>query len=238
MQPKYLNLGYFQPKTLLGKDYQILGSFPAMRAVNKKAFGARVLRKREALNMSQGVLAIRVGMKQQGIANIEKGIVARPRLLRELAQALRTTGEWLLWEDGPDQVATEPASIVQVPLISSITAGRLVDRQSQIPVEEVPLLAFADLGSGDFFALRVEGDSMDRLVPDGSIIVVNRADRTLVPDKAYVFMRRGETTFKLWRPDPPHLAPHSWNGSHKPIFIKGKRDLEVIGRVRRAVLDL
>jgi SOS-response transcriptional repressor LexA len=238
MQQKYLILGIRQPITLLGMGYKILGSLPAMKAVNKKAFGARVTQKREALGISQTILAVRVGMKQQGIANIESGLVARPRMLGELAQALNTTGEWLLWEDGPAHVAPKPPSIAQVPLISSVTAGRLVDRQSQIPVEDVPLLAFADLGSGDFFALRVEGDSMDRLVPDGSIIVVNRADRVLVPDKAYVFMCRGETTFKLWRPDPPQFAPHSWNGSHRPFYIKGKHDVEVIGRVRRAVLDL
>ena len=208
-----------------------------MKAVDQKAFGARVAQKREALGLNQTELGAFVGMAQQSIGNIEKGLVARPRLLRELAQALNTTGEWLLWEEGPDHVAPGSVSIVHVPLISSVTAGRLMDRQSQIPVEDVPLLAFADLGSGDFFALQVEGDSMDRLVPDGSIIVVNRADRTLVPDKAYVFMWRGETTFKRWDPHPPQLAPYSWNGSHKPFYL-GKRDVEVIGRVRRAVVDL
>lgn len=127
---------------------------------------------------------------------------------------------------------------IDVPLLSWVSAGRLADAESQIPVEDVPLLAFADLGRGDFFALRVSGDSMDRISPDGSIIVVNRADRELVPEKPYVFLHRGETTFKLWRANPDHLAPHSWSGANKPIFLKGKKEFEVIGRVRRTVLDL
>lgn len=129
-------------------------------------------------------------------------------------------------------------SFARVPLLDMVSAGKLADPATQIPVEDVPLLAFADLGRGDFFALKVDGDSMDRLSPDGSIIVVNRDDRTLVAEKAYIFAIRGQTTFKLWRPDPPHLAPHSWNGANKPIFVKQDKHLEVIGRVRRTVLDL
>lgn len=130
------------------------------------------------------------------------------------------------------------ATISQVPMLSWVSAGSLADAQTQIPVEDVPLLAFADLGRGDFFALKVVGDSMDRLSPDNSVIVINRDDRLLVPDKPYVFARRGETTYKLWQPDPPHLAPFSTNPSHRPIFVKGKKEFEVIGRVKRTVLDL
>jgi SOS-response transcriptional repressor LexA len=126
----------------------------------------------------------------------------------------------------------------KIPLISWVSAGQLADVQSQIPVEDVPLLAFADLGRGDFFALKVAGDSMDRISPEGSVIVVNRADRQLVADRPYVFSRRGEATYTLWQPNPPHLAPFSWNPANKPIFVKGKRDFTVIGRVRRTVLDL
>jgi SOS-response transcriptional repressor LexA len=125
-----------------------------------------------------------------------------------------------------------------VPVVSWVSAGELADASSQIPIEEVPLLAFADLGPGDFFALKVQGDSMDRVSPEGSIIVVNRADRTLVADRPYVFAIRGEATYKLWAPEPPHLAPFSTNPSHKPIFLKGRKGLEVVGRVKRTVLDL
>lgn len=128
----------------------------------------------------------------------------------------------------------------KVPLIEWVTAGKLAEPRSQIPVEDVPLLAFADLGTGDFFALTVEGTSMDRVSPEGSVIVVNRADKTLVSGGYYVFWSKSEgTTYKRWHGgDPPYLAPYSWDASHGPIFIGKKKDLEVIGRVKRTVLDL
>lgn len=157
---------------------------------------------------------------------------------KKYAKVYRVRWEWLLDNEGSPTAAIE-RDIQSVPLLSWVSAGKLAEPETQIPVEDVPLLAFADLGRGEFFALKVEGDSMDRLSPDGSVIVVNRADRTPVPGKPYVFWHRTEgTTYKLWHTGPDYLAPHSWNGTHQPIFIKRKKDLEVVGRVRRTVLDL
>jgi SOS-response transcriptional repressor LexA len=212
-----------------------------MRQVDKKAFGRRVQELRESLRVSQSELAQTIGMRQQGINNIETGVVARPRLMRELAAALQTTEQWLLWREGPQSLNGHEfeMKLQRVPLLSWVSAGKLNDAESQIPVEDVPLLAFADLGRGEFFALRVEGDSMDRVSPNGSVIVVDRAGRDLVAGKPYVFWHRTEgATYKLWQPDPPRLEPYSWNAANRAIFIKRKGDYDVIGRVRRTVLDL
>lgn len=208
-----------------------------MRHIDKEAFGKRVARRRTAMNnMSAADLASRVGMKQQGIASIEAGIVKRPRFLREIARELRTTEDWLLWEMGPEVVEVEAATaFVHVPLISWVSAGKMA---AALAPGDVPLLAFADLGRGDFFALRVQGDSMDRISPEDSVIVINRADKQLVTGRFYVFARRGEATYKRWHADPDYLAPYSTNPTNEPILVSNKREFEVVGRVRRTVLDL
>jgi DNA-binding transcriptional regulator YdaS (Cro superfamily) len=142
----------------------------------------------------------------------------------------------------PAEIITpKTAKVISVPLLDQVSAGRLKAPSSQIPIEDVPLLAFADLGRGDWFALTVEddADSMDRISPPGSTIVVNKADRTLRSGKCYIFSIDGETTYKMWQDgDPAYLAPYSTNPSHKPIFVKNKRGFDVIGRVKRTVLDL
>jgi SOS-response transcriptional repressor LexA len=157
-----------------------------------------------------------------------------------VAEALRWSVDELIGAP-PKRTDRAAPKIALVPLLDTVTAGKLASPSSQIPVEEVPLLAFADLGRGEFFALRVEGDSMDRISPEGSTIVVNRLDKTLIGGRSYVFAERGQTTFKRWQPGQPgftpYLEPYSTNEAHKPIFFK-KRDLEVIGRVKRTVLDL
>lgn len=75
-----------------------------MREIDKVAFGKRFASRRKKLGLSQAKLAEAVESKQQSIGNIEKGIVERPRNLHELAEALGTTREWLLYNEGPEQV--------------------------------------------------------------------------------------------------------------------------------------
>lgn len=156
-------------------------------------------------------------------------------IAEKFAPELGVSPEELLLPDG--------GAVQRVPLLDKVQAGRLTASASQIPVEDVPLLAFADLGRGEFFALRVEGNSMDRISPEGSTIVVDRTDKQLVGGKPYVFsLRGGEATYKLWHPptpaEPAYLEPHSWDNSNKPQFIKRMKDLFVVGRVLRSIIDL
>lgn len=127
--------------------------------------------------------------------------------------------------------------VTMVPLVSWVRAGALEDSTPTSEVGEDRYIPVTDLGRGDFFALRVIGDSMDRFSPEGSTIVVDRADKTLLRDKPYVFADKLEgATYKLWRPGPPPmLAPHSTNPNNQPIFPR--RKIHVIGRVRRTILD-
>jgi len=80
-----------------------------MAGVDKKAVGKRVRDRRKSIGLSQAALAKAVGMQQQGIYNIEAGIVARPRNLLELAAALETTPEWIMRGIGVEVVAPKNA---------------------------------------------------------------------------------------------------------------------------------
>lgn len=174
-------------------------------------------------------MRLRVGFDRSKVQKILKG-------LREVSAEEMLAIEEITGFPAP---AEARAALVPVPLVDWVSAGKLAEPQSQLPVEKVPLLAFADLGKGDFFATRVRGDSMDRLSPEGSIIIVDRNDKQLIGGKCYIFSIKGETTFKMYQADdPPYLAPYSTNPLNKPIFPKRKNDLEIVGRVKRTVLDL
>lgn len=150
-----------------------------------------------------------------------------------------TADEFLAIETVSGLAIPSPNVAHKIPLIDWVSASRFAEPTSQLPIEESHKLAFADLGPGQFFALMVAGNSMDRVSPEGSVIVVNRTDRDLIAGRFYVFSLRGETTFKRWQSGPPgYLEPYSTDPSHRPIFIHKKRDLEVVGRVKRTLLDL
>lgn len=164
--------------------------------------------------------------------------VDRAAVNKMISDERRVAGDELLAIASITGLPPPGYQVQNVPLLSWISAGRLADTDTQIQPGDVPLLAFTDLGRGDFFALKVHGDSMDRLSPDGSVIVINREDRELVPSKPFVFAVRGEATYKLWRPRPARLAPYSTNPSNEPIFVEDEEALEVVGRVKRTLLDL
>ena len=126
-----------------------------------------------------------------------------------------------------------------IPLIAWVNAGKFADINSQLPARKLKLDIVRDLGPGDYFATKVEGDSMDRISPPGSIIIVDRNDKQLVSGKCFVFAVGGKTTFKMYMAgDPPYLAPHSTNPINPPLFIKRKGDIDIVGRVKRTLLDL
>lgn len=183
---------------------------------------------REKAKLSLEQLAHDVGISVSQLSRIERDErEARIGELQRIATRLnRRVGDFI----------GEPPA-VQIPLISWVSAGRLADPQNEVELSDAPMLGFTDMDPGDWFALRVRGDSMDRVSPEGAIILVDRADRTAVTGKCYVFSVRGEVTYKRWRPRPPRLEPFSTNPSQEPIFPELAK-LTIIGRVRRTVLDL
>lgn len=123
------------------------------------------------------------------------------------------------------------------PLLDQVSAGDLLSPLSQIDASMVPQIHFSGLGDGEFFALTVDGDSMNKQSPSGSIIIVDKSDTQLVTGKSYVFAVNGGHTYKLWKANPKSLVPNSTNKNHSPRMVH-KSEFEIIGRVKRTIFDL
>jgi SOS-response transcriptional repressor LexA len=129
--------------------------------------------------------------------------------------------------------------IVKVPLLDSlVSAGNLSPREAARPEDVKRYLAASDLPPGDWLALTVEGDSMDRVSPPGSTIFVNRADTRLTDGGFYVVTLESDdgTTYKRYRQHPDLFAPYSTNLDHTPILLDVP--YRVVGRVYRTMLDV
>lgn len=145
----------------------------------------------------------------------------------------RSAGWYLFGEDG------EAPDIRKVPLVSPVSASRLKRREGVTPAEIERYVHVDNLESGDWIALTVDGDSMNRVALDGAIIIVNRADDGLVDGKFYVFRtEEGETTFKMFKASPMRLQPFSTNLDHMSIPVLDDGNLYVFGRVRRVIQDV
>lgn len=204
--------------------------------------GSRIEERRLELGLGQPEVVRRlkrlgVDIHQTAIDKIEKRDTERPRYLKELAIVLNTTEEWLLTARGPrERPAEPPPPAVEVPIVTWVSAGKLT------PIDPSnDMIGTIRVGAldprGDWIALEVEGDSMDRISPPSSIILVDRRDKRLVPNACYVIADGdNQVTYKRFRPNPNRFEPVSTNPAHEPLFYD--HEPAIIGRVKKTILDM
>lgn len=160
---------------------------------------------------------------------------------RKFAALFNVSLQWLNYGTGnpdDDDIPAETA-FVHAPLISWVSAGALLQPDTVTHFDDEPMVYAPDLDpSGDWVALRVDGDSMNRISPHDSIIFVNRNDKRLVPNACYVIGDgNGGATYKRFRP-PNRWEPVSTNEEHKPFVLPVGVEPDIIGRVRKTILSM
>lgn len=182
---------------------------------------SRLREARRRVGLSQDELGAKAGVHFTTIAKIERG---ERRLsgvtLHRIATALSVSPMELL-NERPDSIPVRMAPIVGV-----IAAGNWREAVSEAE-DFVPTPA----GGVNAFGLRPDGDSMNKVVPPGGIIIVDPDQKDLQDGRLYAMMNGdGETTFKRFCADPPRLEPVSTNPAHQAIAL-GREPITVIGRV-------
>jgi repressor LexA len=185
----------------------------------------RLVRRSKLLTMEQ--LAAKIGeirgqpVHLTTIAKIERSQrQLSGEMLSAIAQALDVPPEVLV-ENVPMSIAVR-----MVPLIGRIAAGKWREAIMH-PDGYIP----APVRSGNAFALRPDGDSMNLVVGEDAVIIVDPDQPDLHDGRLYAVMNsEGETTFKRFRGDPPRLEPVSNNPVHQVMQI-GREPFTVLGRV-------
>lgn len=173
------------------------------------------------------------GWKYETYIQHEQGTRGLSRAAGRYAKAFRVSEGWLTTGEGVGPSGSNGS--VVVPLLSWISAGAMM--RDDVADEALGTINLADLPDGDWIALVVRGDSMDRISPPESKIFVDRRDKQLVPNALYVISDdEGNATYKRYRPGPPmRFEPVSTNPANEPIFPE--REPLIVGRVKRSVLD-
>lgn len=169
------------------------------------------------------------GLTPDAIRNVLRNKSQNPRrdTLAGIARGLDWTLEDLLvlgYADGSRR--NDPAT--GIPLISWAVAGELTETNPLYPSAQAEDFIVITPNTQKLIALRIQGDSMNRVAPNESIIIVDLSDRSLKPGGYYVFKYHGHTMFKQFRTKPSRLEDDS-TSSYTTIFYADT--IEVIGRV-------
>jgi SOS-response transcriptional repressor LexA len=163
-------------------------------------------------------LAAAVGMNENYLT---KSLGGARRFQVDEMDAIRS----ILADRDADEAGGDP--IRSIPLLGDVPAGRFDWREQQtgrqVAVDrETPRRAYA---------LKVKGDSMDLVAPEGTTLIIDPDDVELWPGRKYIVRTQdGRTTFKEFQPDPARLVPCSSNDEHRDILL-GSEPIDILGRV-------
>lgn len=177
------------------------------------------------------------GLHRDAIRNILRVKSKNPRrdTLEGISRGLNWSLEELLELPSYRNVTRMDQAVFDVPLISWVEAGALRETVDPYEIGDAEEYVAVTHKRSTLIALRVHGNSMNRIASEGCIIIVDYDDQMLVSGQFYVIKLDGEATFKRYRSDPARLEPDS-SESFDTVFVNG--EIEVVGRVIQVVNKL
>lgn len=136
----------------------------------------------------------------------------------------------------PSNVSDEFLNIIYAPLISWAQAGGLSDVVNTETVGEFDSEIAVEYKRKTVLALRIVGPSINRVAPDGAIVVIDYSQRNLKPSHFYLVRKDGAATVKRYQNNPDRFEPFSTEPDHPIVFPS--KELHIVGRAIRVVTDL
>lgn len=217
-----------------------------MKSRMNDAMHNRIKQRLESLGMSASAASRKAGLSADFIRDMmRKGSRPGAENLAKLARTLKTSPEYLLEGNEPARTL----DVVGMPVIGVIEAGQFRDITLTNQDEEYPMVNVVQddrFPHARQYALRVSGDSMNEMFPDGSYaICAEFADTGMrLKDGLVLHVERYiagthlvETTLKQVESSNGRrfLAPRSTNPRHKPVEITEDTDLSEL-KVRGLVI--
>ncbi|MBU6500892.1 MAG: transcriptional repressor LexA [Patescibacteria group bacterium] len=120
--------------------------------------------------------------------------------------------------------------LIQIPLLGTIAAGQPIEA-----IEEREAVAISQNKlprSGEFFALRVSGNSMiDENIKDGDIVLVKQQGVAENGQRVVALIDNHEATLKKFYKERGQIRLEPANSAYEPIIIKKDRDIKIQGVV-------
>jgi hypothetical protein len=210
-----------------------------------QAIYGRICERLDQTGLSASAASRLAGLNPDAIRNIQRAVQSgragrvgvSTRTLAALAPVLGTTSAWLLEgkAEAPDDALSDGGS--NLALIDWAHAGALADADTPLGVQRWLGEPFGRWPRG-YFATQVPDNAMNRLAPTGAYIVVDRSARSLVEGLSYFGVLDGAVICRRWFGDPERAEPYSTDPLFRTAFLTPRRPWRIIGRVRRAIIEL
>lgn len=155
----------------------------------------------------------------------------------KMASVLNVNPLWLMGFDVPMNIAphnpitTHKGVVINV--LGRVAAGIPIEATTEIiDTEEIPEEMAK---TGDFFALKIKGNSMEPRIMDGDVVIVRKQDEAENGDVIIAMVNGDDATCKRLRKYKDGIELISNNPSYKPMFFSDMdvqtKPVRIIGKV-------
>lgn len=206
-----------------------------------KSIGDRIRWARKQKNMNQSELARRIGVSQPAVANWETGTHDPRRImLTRIADALGTQTEWLAAGDRSQSERDTHAAaaylrrhVRHVPIVSERAAILLAEEMSADPHDFAEDYIPYTGNQTRLFALFVDDENVNAVLPKDSIAVIDCTDRNPRPGAICLGQIDNTLFVRRWCQSPAQFETASATGVVK---VQPYTDeTQIIGLVRAAI---
>ena len=190
---------------------------------------ARIKSAREDLKLTKRELAKRIGVHESSINKYEKGLVDIPlSKISELSRVLNVTEAYLMgWED------EQKLQGLKIPVLGTVAAGIPISAVEDIlDYEEVPQ---SWENQGEFFALKIKGDSMEPRMESGDVVIVKQQPDANSGDTVIVLVNGDDATCKKLQKIDNGIMLVSTNPKYPPMFYSTEdiqtKPVVILGKV-------
>lgn len=193
----------------------------------------RIKKRRLELEYSFQDLADKTNMSKSTLQRYETGAIKNLPLdkLEVLASALQTTPSYLM---GWDEAKKEPKKKgVKIPVLGRVAAGVPIEMiEDVLDYEEIT----EDMAKhGEYFALKIQGDSMTPRICNNDVVIVRQQDDADNGDIVIAAINGDDAVCKRLQKYNDGIALISLNPLYDPIYLKKDeidgKPVRIIGKV-------
>ena len=189
---------------------------------------------RTSHNLTQDELAKKLKISRSTIGMYEKG-AREPdfETLELIADYFNVDTDYLLGRTAKTTYIPTPSKGVSIPVLGRVAAGIPIEAVTDIIDTEEISESLAK--TGEFFALKLHGDSMEPRMKKGDVVIVRQQNDAESGEIVIVTVNGTDATCKRLRKYRDGIELISLNPSYEPIFFTAdevdNKPVKIIGRV-------
>lgn len=193
-------------------------------------------------NMTQEELAEYIGIGKQAISQYERG-VRRPdyETIILFCDFFNVSSDYMIGKSNvtlkllnSDDIQKLDKKKNKIPVLGKVAAGLPIEAQEEvIDWEEITDAMSKD---GDYFALQIQGDSMEPRITNGDVIIVRKQDDAESGDTVVAMINGNDAVCKKLKKYKDGIALISTNPAYEPLYFSyseiGDIPVKIIGKVK------